>query len=92
LILSSEGDVPKDPKVVLEAMKQDGNSLKFARKEFQSSKMIVLEAVKQCGSSFQFASKELQVDKEIAWMATHHFKLIKSITTLFNVNFKFTFH
>jgi predicted RNA-binding protein (virulence factor B family) len=73
----------------VEAVKQDGNSLKYTSEELQNDKQVVLEAVKQYGSSLYYASEELQNDKEVVWISKGYFKLIKSIKT-FDLNFKFS--
>jgi hypothetical protein len=54
-----------DKEMVLEAVKQNGYSLKYASKELKNDKEVVLEAVKQYSYSLQYASKELKNDKEV---------------------------
>ena len=59
--------------VALQAVDQNGMSLRYASKELQNDKEIVLLAIAQDGkcifSSLQYASKDLQNDKEVVLRA-----------------------
>ena len=50
---------------VLEAVKQDGNALKFASDELKGDRVVVMEAVKQNGWALEYAAEELRGDREV---------------------------
>jgi hypothetical protein len=54
-----------DKELVLEAVKQNGRSLKYASEELKNDKEVVLEAVKEYGYSLYHSSEELKNDKEV---------------------------
>ncbi len=51
--------------MVLAAVKQNGEALRYASTELQGDKEVVLAAVAQDGDAFEYASKELQEDEEV---------------------------
>jgi dimeric dUTPase (all-alpha-NTP-PPase superfamily) len=51
--------------LVLDSVRKNGISLKYASKELRNDKEIVMVAVKQDRRSFKYASEELQNDKEV---------------------------
>jgi serine/threonine protein kinase len=54
-----------DKNIVRDAIKFDGNLIKFAKPDFQNDREIAMEAVKNNGKALEFVSKELQNDKGI---------------------------
>jgi serine/threonine protein kinase len=55
-----------DKNIIRDAVKFDGNLIKFADSSFQNDREIIMEAVKNNGKALEFASKELRNDKVIA--------------------------
>ena len=60
-----------DIDVVLAAVKQCGEALKFASDELWSDCNIVMDAVKQDGEALEFALHELRSKLEIVWAAVN---------------------
>lgn len=58
-----------DRKLMLEAVKQDGQLLYYASKELRDDKEVVEEAIKNKWLILKYASKRLRSDKEIANLA-----------------------
>jgi hypothetical protein len=58
-----------DKDVVLAAVKQNGEALKFASEELQGDKGFMMAVVAQNGVALEFASEELQGDKEVVMAA-----------------------
>ena len=56
---------------MLEAVKQNGNALKYASAALKDDREFVLEAVKQDGSALEYASAALQGDREFVLEAAH---------------------
>ena len=73
--------------MVLEAVKNNGFSLRFASYELRNDKEVVLEAVKNVGFALQFASETLRNDREVVLEAVkgsdfhHHFTDILEFTS-----------
>lgn len=61
-----EGTIINDRKIIMEAVKQNTNALKYISKELKSDREYMLEAVKKDGLALQYVSEELKEDKEIA--------------------------
>lgn len=59
----------KNKEVVLEAVKKNGMSLKFASKELQNDQEIVIEAVKQNGLSLKYLPNYYKNNIEIVLLA-----------------------
>ena len=53
-------ELKNDKKIVLEAVKQNGDALQYASEELKNDKEVVLEAVKRNRLALQYASKELK--------------------------------
>ena len=69
-ILSKASDeLCNDKEVVLAAVANDGNALKYASEELKNNKGIVLAAVKNNGFALLYASKELKNNKEFVLFA-----------------------
>lgn len=58
-------NLPNNEKLVLDAVKENANDLRFALDVFKDNKKVVLEAVKQDGSAIEYASERLQDDEEV---------------------------
>ena len=58
-------ELKKDKEVVLAAVRQDGDALKYASKELQKDKEVVLAAVWQHCRALNYASEELKSDKDV---------------------------
>jgi ribosomal protein L24E len=58
-----------DKKIVLAAVKQNGEALQHANEKFRADKEVILTAVKQAGQALQFANKKLKADKKIVLTA-----------------------
>jgi len=58
-----------DKELVLLAVKQNWQALKYASKELRDDKDVVIEAVKKYGSALCYASQELKNDKELVLLA-----------------------
>ena len=59
----------RDRKIVLAAVKKEGEDLKYASKELRSDREIVLAAVKQNGEVLSYTSEKLHLDREIVLAA-----------------------
>ena len=51
-----------DREIVMDALRQNGRSLRLASEYLQKDRDIVMAEVKQDGSAIQFASEDLQRD------------------------------
>jgi len=58
-------ELKKDKEVVLAAVRQDGDALKYASKELQKDKEVVLAAVWQHCRAPNDALEELKSDKDV---------------------------
>lgn len=70
LALKYMGEFKKNKEVVLEAVRKNGRSLKYAARKLKKDKDIVLAAVKQDPASFQHAAKTLQKDSQFIFQLT----------------------
>ena len=59
-----------DKEIVLAAVAQNAQALRYASLELQADKEVVLAAVTQCGWALGYASKTLQADQEVVVAAT----------------------
>ncbi|MCK8817623.1 DUF4116 domain-containing protein [Natroniella sulfidigena] len=61
-----------EKEAVLEAVKQNGDALRYVSKELRGDKEVVLEAVKQDSDVLRYASEELQNDEQILEIANKY--------------------
>jgi len=54
-----------DKEMALEAVRNDGNTLKYLPRKFQSDKDVVMAAVQKNGMAFKFATPKLRGDKDL---------------------------
>ena len=59
--------------IVIEAVRQNGDSLLFASEILRGEKRVVIEAVKNDGMSLRFASKELKDDDDVVMTAVSNY-------------------
>lgn len=79
----------KDREFMLEAVKLNGNSLRYASKELKNDKEMVMEAIKNNNLSFAHASERLQNDKDVVFEAIKGVKGLEEILKKSSLDFSF---
>lgn len=58
-----------DKEIVMQAVKNDGNSLEFAGEKLKNDRDVVMEAVQKNGKTLRFVGKELKNNEEVIMQA-----------------------
>jgi len=58
-----------DREVVLAAVKQDGEALRYASEELRADREVVMPVVQRTGEALQYASQKLKADREVVLAA-----------------------